>query len=50
LEPGGYEDKIKEWRLKEQQGREAGRPDILQGARECTQNWVMGWSKRNEDG
>jgi hypothetical protein len=39
-----------EWRLKEQQDREAGRPDILEGARECTRNWVLGWSRRTEDG
>jgi hypothetical protein len=47
---GGYEAKIKEWRLKEQQDREVGRPDILEGASECTRNWVLGESKRIEDG
>jgi hypothetical protein len=31
-----YEAKIKEWRLKEQQDREAGRSDILEGASERT--------------
>jgi hypothetical protein len=45
-----YEAKIKEWRLKEQQYREVGSPDILEGASEHTWNWVFGWYKSTEDG
>jgi hypothetical protein len=45
LGPGGYKAKIKGWRLKEQQGREVGRPDILEVVSECTQNYILGWSK-----
>jgi hypothetical protein len=41
---------MKEWRINEQQDREARRPNILEGASERTQNWVLGWSKRTKDG
>ena len=50
LGPGGYKAKVKKWRLKEQQDREAGRPDVLEGCSERTRNWVLGRSKSTDDG
>jgi hypothetical protein len=45
-----YKAKIKEWRLKEQQDREANRPEVLEGCSECTRKWVLGWTKLIDDG
>lgn len=50
LGPGGYQAKISKWRKKEQEDREAGKPDELDGCSDRTRNWILGRCGVTEDG
>jgi hypothetical protein len=44
LEPGGYKVAMSIWTKKDQELREAGIPDPLEGCTVCTKNWIRGRS------
>lgn len=50
LGPGGYQAKITKWRKKEQEDREAGKPDELEGCSERTRNWILGRCATTKEG
>jgi hypothetical protein len=50
LGPGGYKDEMPKWAKKEQELREAGIPDSLEGCMVCTRNWIRGRSHTDDSG
>jgi hypothetical protein len=50
LEPGGYKVAMSIWTKKDQELREAGIPDPLEGCTVCTKNWIRGRSHTNDSG
>jgi hypothetical protein len=47
--PGGYKDAIPLWTKKEQELREAGIPDPLEGCMLCMRNWIRGRSRIDDN-
>jgi hypothetical protein len=48
LGPGGYKAAIPLWTKKEQELREDGIPDPLEGCMLCTRNWIQGLSRLDD--
>jgi hypothetical protein len=50
LEPRGYKASIPKWTKKEQELRDAGILDPLEGCTVCTRNWIRGHSRIDDSG
>jgi hypothetical protein len=50
LVPGGYKATISKWVKKEQELRDTGIPDPLEGCTMCTRNWIRGRSHIDDSG
>jgi hypothetical protein len=50
LGPGGYNSTMSIWIKKEQELREAGIPDPLEGCTVRTKNWIQGRSRIDDNG